>query len=286
MSDKRLGKGLGALIRSTEIRTNSISQGATLIPLKKIKVNPHQPRKLFDNKKLQEMALSIKEKGILTPITVKAEGEFFILVAGERRLKSAKIAGLKMIPAYQVNVKDDLELLEMALIENIQRENLNSIEEAEAYAVLRSQFNLTQTEIAKSVGKKRVTISNSLRILALPKEIRESIRAHEISAGHGRAILMEKTEQSKLKLWKKIKAENLSVRAVEKLVKQKANGSVQKKEIIRKLSPVLQALENEIIEILGTKVKLKHSKDGGTFTVHYFSNEDLERIMEILRSMD
>ena len=289
MSNKRLGKGLKALIRPVEeVKTVPTKVGAMLIPVKSIKVNPHQPRKIFDAKKMEEMADSIREKGILTPITVKEDGDHFILVAGERRLRAAKLARLKSIPAYRVKVKDDAELLEMALIENIQREKLNSIEEAEAFALLKSKFKLNQTEIAKSIGKKRVTVSNSLRLLTLPTEILESIRLNEISAGHGRAILMVKTNRGKVKLWEKIKRDKMSVRAVEKWVKEKINRSdtPTKSTIKKKLLPGFRVYENEMIELLGTKIKLKPSKEGGTIIIHYFSDEDLERIMELLRSME
>ncbi|MDP6684323.1 MAG: ParB/RepB/Spo0J family partition protein [Candidatus Marinimicrobia bacterium] len=288
MSSKRLGKGLEALIRPAKKREEAPAPGAILIPLKSIKENPHQPRKIFDSKKMEEMADSIREKGIITPITVKEDGDQFILVAGERRLRAAKLAKVKSIPAYRITVKDDAELLEMALIENIQREKLNSIEEAEAFALLQSKFNLNQTEIAKSIGKKRVTVSNSLRLLTLPREILESLRINEISAGHGRAILMVKLRREKLKLWEKIKREQMSVRAVEKWVKEKINrtGSQNQLKLKKKYPPGLLACENEMIELLGTKVKLKPSKDGGTILVHYFSDEDLERIMDMWRSIE
>ena len=289
MSNKRLGKGLAALIRTAdEGKTPPATIGAMLIPVKSIKENPHQPRKIFDAKKMEEMADSIREKGIITPITVKEDGDHFILVAGERRLRAAKIARLKSIPAYRIKVKDDAELLEMALIENIQREKLNAIEEAEAFALLQSKFKLNQTEIAKSIGKKRVTVSNSLRLLTLPREILESIRMNEISAGHGRAILMVKTNRGKIKLWEKIKRDQMSVRAVENWVKEKINRSdtQTKNTMKKKLPPGFRVYENEMIDLLGTKVKLKPSKEGGTIVIHYFSDEDLERIMELWRSME
>ena len=209
-----------------------------------------------------------------------------MLIAGERRLRAAKVAKLKSVPVFVVKVKDDADILEMSLIENIQREDLNSIEEAEAFAVLQIQFKLNQTSIAKSVGKKRVTISNSLRLLTLPNDIKDSIRKNEISAGHGRAILMEKTQRGKYKLWEKIKREKLSVRAVEKLVKDKIDRKRAQVSTKKKVPTVVLALENEIVELLGTKVKLKPSKEGGTIIVHYFSDEDLERIIDMFRSID
>jgi len=288
VSDKRLGKGLEALIRPITEKKQLDSKNVELIPIKSIKENPHQPRKIFDPKKLEEMVNSIREKGIITPITVQEENGSFILIAGERRLRAAKLAKLKMIPAFRMKVKNESELLEIALIENIQRENLNAIEEAEAFALLQSQFNLNHTEIAKAVGKKRVTVSNAIRLLSLPKEILESIRKNEISAGHGRGILMEKTNREKLKLWEKIKRERLSVRAVEQWIKDKSTGTKPQANVKHppKYAATIRAVENEIIELLGTKVKLKPEKEGGVISVHYFSNEDLERILELLRSMD
>ena len=159
------------------------------------------------------------------------EGEY-ILIAGERRLRAAKLAGLTDIPAYVIEVKDDAEMMEMALIENIQRENLNPIEEAEAYAVLNSKFGLTQESVAKAVGKKRVTVANSLRLLKLPSEIKKSIKNGEISAGHGRAILMMKTNQSMLWLWKQIINKNLSVRGAETIAQAKVE-EISPKNLIK-----------------------------------------------------
>ena len=204
MATKRLGKGLEALIRPYEEMQTPVPAGVTEIALSKIKANPNQPRKDgLDNTSLEELVASIKEKGVITPITVREFDKGFMLVAGERRWRASKLAGLKKIPVYIVEVADDAEHMEMALIENIQRENLNSIEEAEAYKVLQNDFNLDQTAIAKAVGKKRVTISNSLRLLNLPAEIKASLRKGEISAGHGRAVLAMKTPATQIKLWQR-----------------------------------------------------------------------------------
>ena len=179
MSSNRLGRGLEALIIPRE-ETSSI--GTLKINVNNISPNPHQPRQQFDETALQELVASIKEKGILTPITVRDDAGNYILIAGERRLRAAKLAGLVDIPAYVIEVENDAEMMEMALIENIQRENLNPIEEAEAFAVLNSKYGLSQEAVAISVGKKRVTITNSLRLLNLPSEIKESIKMGEISA--------------------------------------------------------------------------------------------------------
>jgi len=281
VSSNRLGKGLEALIRPRE---DSISAGTYKININNISPNPNQPRQNFDEDALQELVASIKQKGILTPITVWENEGNFILIAGERRLRAAKLAGLMEIPAYVIEVKDDADMMEMALIENIQRENLNSIEEAEAYAILNSKFGLSQGAVAKSVGKKRVTVTNSLRLLNLPIEIKESIRIGEISAGHGRAILMMKTTQAMVKMWQHIITKNLSVRGAETLAKaglgQKSEVSLRKKEI----DPRIKHLENELISALGTKVKLTYYKGSGKIIVDYFSDDDFERIYSILTS--
>ena len=287
MATKRLGKGLEALIRPYEETQAQAPTGVTDIALSKIKANPNQPRKDgLDNTSLEELVASIKEKGVITPITVQEVDKGFMLVAGERRWRAAKLAGLKKIPAYLIKVADDAELMEMSLIENIQRENLNPIEEAEAYEVLQSEFNLNQTSIAKAVGKKRVTISNSLRLLNLPAEIKASLRKGEISAGHGRAVLAMKTQATQKKLWQRILNEKLSVRAAEDIVKGKpAPKPKPKKKKIRKTTAAVRTLENELITLMGTKVRINHKGSEGTIEIEYFSDDDFERVMDLLRTI-
>ena len=288
MATKRLGKGLEALIRPFEETQTEKPSGITEVLISKIKANPNQPRKDgFDKVSLAELAASIKEKGIITPITVQEIENGYMLVAGERRWRASKIAGLKKIPTYILKVADEAELMELGLIENIQRENLNAIEEAEAYAVLQSEFKLNQSTIAKAVGKKRVTISNSLRLLNLPAEVKSSLRKGEISAGHGRAILAMKTPAAQLKLWKRICEKKLSVRAAEDLVKEKSSPLV-KKEVkrVRHSNTAVRTLENELIEILGTKVRIIHQKSKGTIEIEYYSDSDLERVLDLLRSIN
>ena len=287
MSNKRLGKGLEALIQPYSAEKIPEHHGVDKISIRSIKPNPHQPRQKFDETSLEELTASIKEKGILTPITVQKVGNQFILIAGERRLRASKKAGLKKIPVYIIDVADDAEMIEMALIENIQRENLNPIEEAEAYIYLNNRFKLSQEKIAKSVGKKRVTISNSLRLLTLPREIKESIRNGRLSAGHGRAILMMKTHNSMIGLWKKIIKGKMSVRAAEDWAKEKTSKKLElKKKIFRKVSPQIKRLEDELISILGTKVRIIYKKGSGSIEVSYFSDDDLERITEMIRSLE
>jgi len=282
-----LGKGLKALIQPYSAEKIPEHHGVDKISIRSIKPNPYQPRQKFDKTSLEELTASIKEKGILTPITVRKVGNQFILIAGERRLRASKKSGLKKIPAYIINVADDAEMVEMALIENIQRENLNPIEEAEAYNYLNNRFKLTQRKIAKSVGKKRVTISNSLRLLTLPREIKESIRNGRLSAGHGRAILMMKTHNSMIGLWKKIIKGKMSVRAAEDWAKERTLKKLElKKKVIRKVSPQIKRLEDELISILGTKVRIIYKKGSGSIEVSYFSDDDLERITEMIRSLE
>ena len=287
MATKRLGKGLEALIRPYEEMQAPAPAGVTEIALSKIKANPNQPRKDgLDNTSLEELVASIKEKGVITPVTVQEFDKGFMLVAGERRWRASKLAGLKKIPVYIVEVADDAEHMEMALIENIQRENLNSIEEAEAYKVLQNDFNLDQTAIAKAVGKNRVTISNSLRLLNLPAEIKASLRKGEISAGHGRAVLAMKTPATQNKLWQRILNEKLSVRAAEDIVKGKsAPKSMTSKKKIRRTTAAVRSLENELITLLGTKVRISHKGSEGMIEIEYFSDNDFERIMDLLRTI-
>ncbi len=287
MSGKRLGKGIEALIRSKDDQKNSSSKIGTIntIPIKKIRSNRNQPRKKFNEVTLTELADSIKIKGVMSPITVRKVGSEFEIVAGERRWRAAKISKKKTIPAYIINPKSESEILEIALIENIQREDLNAIEESEAYSILNTQFNMSHSAIAISVGKKRTTISNSLRLLNLPIEIKKSLRNNQISAGHARAILQLKSNSRMMKLWGKILEEDLSVRATEAIIKQSKNNTIKKKIRIKRDSSNIISVQNKLIEILGTKIKIKAMKKGGVIEISYFSNDDLDRIVELINSI-
>ena len=287
MPTKRLGKGIDALIRPPS-NQDITPAGVISIQISDIKTNPHQPRKIFDKKSLEELAASIKEKGVITPITVKVENNGYVLIAGERRLRASKLIKKKQIPAYIIELTSDSEMMEVALIENIQRENLNSIEESEAYAVLQGKFNLSQSKIAVAVGKSRTTITNALRLLQLPIEVKKSISDNRISAGHGRAILAMKTESKMLKLWKIILEQNLSVRAAEALVKGKTiKFSKKNKKTIKSKKASVRKIEDELISIFGTKVQLNHKDNkGGSIVVDYFSNDDLERLLDLIRTIE
>ena len=287
MAPKRLGKGLEALMQGTSNKP-PLESGVMPIPINNIVTNPLQPRKDgLDKKSLQELIASIRKKGVITPITVKKDNDQFILIAGERRVRASKHAGLKEIPGYIVSISDESELMEIALIENIQRENLNPIDEAEGFAVLQSKYNHSQDSIAKAVGKKRVTVSNALRLLKLPRNIINSLRSQTISAGHGRAILMMKTSRGMNRLFDLIVSKNLSVRAAEAIAKGKSTKKVSvTSKKIRKSSSPLKMIEDELITILGTKVEIHHSKKGGDIEIHFFSDDDFNRILDLLRSID
>ena len=290
MSSNRLGKGLEALIRPEKepkkrkrIKRTNTSPGVTEILISDIRPNPNQPRREFDEATLEELASSIKLKGVVTPITVRRVEKGFELIAGERRWRASKISNKRKIPAYVINVKNDAEIMEIALIENIQRQDLNALEESEAYAVLNSKFGMSHNEIAKAVGKKRVTISNSLRLLKLPSEIRSSLRKGVITAGHARAILQGKTVNQMIKAWKKILNSNLSVRDSEMLFKSPVQPLKRKKKKI--YSQQVKGIEDKLIEILGTKVKIKAGKNNGSIEISYYSDDDLERIIELIESI-
>ena len=289
MATKRLGRGINALIRETtdeSVQTNPIFH----VPLKLVSPNPHQPRQKFDEKSLKELAESIREKGIIQPITVRTRDKGYELIAGERRLRAAKLAGLTEVPVHVLEIEDDVEMMEMALIENIQRENLNVVEEAEAYAMLNSNYKLSHTAIAKAVGKSRANISNTLRLLKLPAEVIESLRKNEISAGHARALLGLKKTSQILLLWKRIVERQESVRTVEELVTQMRNGKAPVKKRPKKLkftkSADIRKLENDLISIFGTKVSITPKRKGGTIEISYFSGYDLERLLELFSEIE
>ena len=285
MSSKRLGKGINAIINpNSKKNADSYSRPAiNRVKINNIKPNPDQPRRDFDKKSLEELSLSIKNKGVITPITLRKSGKDYEIVAGERRWRAAKKAKLKSIPAYIIDIKNNSEMMQVALIENIQREDLNAIEEAEGYAILNSKYGLSHDEIANTIGKKRTTISNALRLLKLPPEIRKSIRAGKISAGHGRAILQKKTISAMQVFWKKIINESLSVRAAEALVRPLGKVKKIRKVSVKKGST--KGIEDKLIEIFGTKVNLKPSQVGGSIEIVYFSDDDLDRILDLLQSI-
>lgn len=289
MSKKRgLGQGLSALI-SDDLENEIAEQNTTGI--KKIKIievepNREQPRKAFDEDSLNELADSIKQYGILQPIIVANKNNRFEIIAGERRWRAAKIAGLKEVPAI---VKDysDLEILEVALIENIQRENLNAIEEAMAFQKLINDFNLKQDELAEKVSKSRTAITNTLRLLNLDQRVQQMIIDEMISSGHARTLLAIDNLDRQYELALKIFDEKLSVRETEKLIKN--IGKIRKKrdkEESTEIIEIYKKIEENIKKILGTKVSINNkSSKAGKIEIEYYNQDDLDRILELLYSI-
>jgi len=279
MQKRGLGKGLSALIPDSSVLTG----GRTIlnIDINKIVPNPRQPRTEFPPEALTELAESIKSQGIIEPILARPKNGKYELVAGERRLRAAKKAGLSLMPAIIKDFTDE-ESLELALVENLQREDLNPMEEAEAYAKLSTEFKMTQADIAKKVGKDRSTVSNMIRLMELPEEIQASIRRKQISVGHARPILALSTDSERLSLWREILKNNFSVRDIEQLVRGGPGSS--KKLTKRKITKneELVDLTELLTTHLGTKVRIHGSTKKGKIEIDYFSQEDLERIIEAL----
>lgn len=282
MSKRALGRGIDALLSAEAEGPAS----ATTVPIRAIKISGHQPRKNFPADALEELARSIQSKGVLQPILVQPAGsDEYTVVAGERRFRAAKLAGLMEIPVL-IRSFSDLEKIEIALIENLQREDLSPVEEAHGYKTLIDIGKLTQEEIAQRVGKNRATVANSLRLLKLPDEILEALDKGRVSAGHARALLAVQDGAVQAELFRRILKQELSVREVEKEAArlQKQNGERVPPERAKEpaKSPELQALEQRLIERLGTKVNIRGSHTRGKIEISYYSMEDLERILSLL----
>ena len=283
MADKRLGKGLDALIPSYATDDRHID-GA--VPLTQIIPNRSQPRQEFNPELMEELTASIKENGILQPLTVRElEDGNFELIAGERRLRAAKDAGLETVPVYILSVDADVEMMEYALVENIQRVDLKPLEKAEGYAILSGKYDLSQDDIAKRVGKSRPAIANALRLLKLPPEIKSSLNSGKISTGHALAILGLRKSLQMMTLHQKVVREELSVRQTEALVKKYSESfknNLKVKIVAPKQSDVIH-IENELISLLGTKVAIKKNQKGkGKIQIEFYSENDFQRILEII----
>jgi ParB family chromosome partitioning protein len=292
---KALGRGLNALLSDSDqderLETDvplvhpSPSGSITEIPLEKIEVNPFQPRTYFDQEALKELAESITVHGIIQPITLRRLArDQYQLISGERRFQASKLAGLKTIPAY-VRLADDQQMLEMSLIENIQRENLNAIEIALSYQRLISECSLNQEQLGERVGKNRATITNYLRLLRLPPDIQIAVRDNKITMGHARAIINVENPDQQLFIFKKILAEDLSVRKVEELVREFSRASEQKEKVA---APVtgnreINQLQTSLSSHFGTRVVVKSDGKKGEIKIPFLSIEDLNRILDILK---
>ena len=286
-----LGRGLGALIDDRDdFQTRPSRQENELsneIELSKIEVNPFQPRIKFDEEALNELAKSIKEIGIVQPITVrKLNSNSYQLIAGERRLRASKIAGLTKIPAY-VRLAEDDKMLEMALVENIQREDLDSVEIAISYQRLIDECDLTQESLSDRVGKKRSTISNYLRLLKLPAEIQKGIREKQILMGHARALVNVDNREYQLSIFKMAVSDDLSVRKIEELVRDANNGAPVKEKLKPvRLAEEYESLKQHLSKHFDSKIDLKRNAKGkGQIIIPFKSDDDLERILGVLDQM-
>jgi len=279
---KVLGKGLGALI--PEIGDGLESGERSLsCNIEDIQVNPHQPRTVFNQEKLEELAHSIKEKGIIQPLLVKEADIGFQLIAGERRLRAAKLAGLSKVPIIVKPVSEE-EQIEYSLIENLQREDLNAIEEGEAYKKLMQDYHYTQQKLSEVLSKDRTTIANHIRLLKLPTMVKKSLAQNEISMGHARCLLSIVEPQKLREAHRLILIKGLSVRETEKLAK-KLN-QVKKKREPDKESLYLQSIQENLMHCLGTKVKLSKSGKKGKIVIEFYSPEELERIIERIKGIN
>ncbi len=277
MNKRGLGKGLGALIpESAETDKDSVIE----IRITDIEANEGQPRKTFDDNALADLSESIKEHGVVQPIIVRKDGNNYRIVAGERRWRASRIAGKRTIPAI-VKECTDLEAMELALIENLQREDLNAIEEAVAYKSLIEEYNMTQEDISRKIGKSRPAIANSLRLLQLPQEIRDMIAGGKISQGHARALLGITEKNRQMEMAEKIIAQQLNVRQVEKLAQEaKPKKKSEPNPVDYKIE--IKQLEERLKTALGTKVKIHHKTNRGKIEIEYYSNDEFDRILELL----
>jgi len=279
VSKRGLGRGLSALIPSAS-QESQAGQEVTELPVDMITPNPDQPRTDIDEDRVEELADSIKKVGVLQPVIVRPLGEKYQIIAGERRWRASRQAGLERIPVRVLAI-DEVESLELALIENLQREDLNAIEEARGYRQLLSVHQMTQAELADKVSKSRSTITNALRLLDLPEEIQELVYGGVISAGHARAILSIPDEDSRMKLAKKVAAEGLSVREAENLARLYAAGHTGGSE--RPPTPkAFKVVARSLRRLLGTNVRVRQMKDKGKIEIEFRSEEELERIFRAL----
>jgi ParB family transcriptional regulator, chromosome partitioning protein len=294
---RALGRGLSALIPQAAPPPSAVAAAVVVppeppappkgsvfkLPIEALHRDTLQPRRHFDEEKLRELTESIKAQGVLMPVLVRKDGNGYKIIAGERRWRASQLAGLHEIPAI-VREVTELEAFELALVENLQRADLNPMEEAEGYHRLVEEFGLTQELVAQRVGKERSTVANALRLLGLPPEVKNMVAEGNLSAGHARALLGVPRIPEMNELAQQVAARKLSVRDTEKLVQQAKGGKAKDSGKPAKLSPQVKALTEELQRILGTKVRLVEKSSGkGTIEVDYFSYDDLDRILKVLR---
>lgn len=282
MSKQVLGKGLGALIPADTADGGGDERRFQMVPLSDIAPNPMQPRHDFDQESLAELAESIKKDGMMQPLILKKNGSGYSIIAGERRFRAARLAGLERVPATIMDNVDDNRMLELALIENIQREDLNPMELAEAYRRLIDQIGLTQQELAERVGKSRTAVTNQMRLLNLPTEVAALVRQGKLTEGHARSLLSLSNTDEMVDLARQISENALSVRQVEQTVSKK-----RKRRLIpkRKL-PVLAEAESYLKQLFGTSVKIIPGLKRGRIEIEYYSDDDLERLLDLFRKVE
>lgn len=274
---KGLGKGLEALLSTEGYGDSSVTE----IKINDIEPNVNQPRKNFDSEKLNQMAESIKEHGIIQPIITRKKGDKYEIIAGERRWRAARLAGLAKVPVV-IKEFTDKQVAQAALVENLQREDLNPIEEAAGYDSLMKEYKITQEDVARVIGKSRSAVANTLRLLTLDERVKGMIASGKLSAGHARALVVITEKELQVDIAKKIIANNLSVRETEQLL-----NAVEKKKLVKKKekNPIFMEIEDQLKSILGTRVKILNNKNKGKIEIEYYSNDDLDRIISILKSV-
>lgn len=282
MAKAKLGRGLGSLFETENPLPDEKDQVKTL-RVTQIEPNKNQPRQQFDKEKIEDLADSIKEHGVIQPIIVVKNNDMYKIVAGERRWRAAKKAGLKEIPVV-IRTYSDLEIAQIALIENLQRENLNPIEEAIGYRTLINEFNMTQEDVSSRIGKSRSSVANSIRLLSLDEDIQAKLISGEISSGHARALLSIEDSEIRKAVLASIIEKGLNVRQAEALAKQLQKAKPQRKiqKIDEQVKAELESIENRLSSQFGTKVKLLHGDKRGKIEIEYFGNSDLERILNII----
>jgi ParB family chromosome partitioning protein len=294
MTKKALGKGLGAIISMSpasveDIENNVVNSKDRIrdLDMSKIIPNPDQPRTYFDENEITGLAESINAVGIIQPILVREKDGLFIIIAGERRYRACKLNEMKKIKGIVIEA-DEEQNFSMALIENIQRENLNAIEEAKAYKLMINRFKMKQQDVAKRVGKDRTTVTNTLRLLNLPEEVQEGIIDKRISAGHAKVLLSLEDPEKQLRLFNDVVEKGLSVRSLEQIISPEKNdtgnnGKNSEQKAVHAKSPQIKKMEEDLITKLGTKVEIRHSGSKGRIEISYYSLDDFERIMEKIK---
>lgn len=285
MAKKGLGKGLGALISEDFSIENEEKVGVSEIKITQIEPDPDQPRKDFDQEKLEVLAESIKIHGVIQPLIVTEQKDgFYRIIAGERRWRASKLAGLTTIPAV-VREYSKQQSAEIALVENLQREDLNGIEEAKGYKTLMEEFSLTQQQVAEKVGKSRPAVANALRLLNLPESVQDMVIYGEISSGHARAISGISDSEVQTDLAQKVIAEDLSVRQLEKLIAQMNQPAPEKEKepVDVNLKAQLKEIQKDLQSYLGTKVKVSTGKNKGKLEIEYYDMNELERLIQLIK---